>query len=97
MILRICDNGNEQIEPASPDRVAQVLAPNARIADGTEITVAEGERWLTAMAVGAAGTPTELLMSGADGEHATVSGIAARSEALQLFREFMASTGSLWT
>jgi hypothetical protein len=95
MILRICDHGNEQIEPASPERVEQVLAPDAPIADGTEITLAEGERWLTAMTVGAAGTPSELLMSGADGETATVSGIMARSEALQLFREFMATRGSL--
>jgi hypothetical protein len=95
MILRICDNGNEQVEPASPARVDQVFAPDAPIADGTEITVAEGDRWLTAMAVGAAGTATELLLSGADGETPTVSGIAARSEALRLFREFMASTGSL--
>ena len=95
MILRICENGNEQVEPASPQRVTQVFAPEAPIADGTEITVAVGERWLTAMAVGAAGCATELLMSGADGETATVSGIAARSEALRLFREFMASAGSL--
>ena len=95
MILRLCDNGNEQIEPASPERVEQVFAPDAPIAQGTEITVAEGERWLTAMAVGAAGTPTELLLSGAEGETATVSGIATRSEALRLFREFLASAGSL--
>ena len=95
MILRICDNGNEQVEPASPERVAQVFALQAPIADGTEITVAEGERWLTAMAVGAAGSETELLMSGADGETPTISGIAARSEALRLFREFMASARSL--
>ena len=95
MNLRNCDNGNEQIEPASPDRVTRVFAPDAAIADGTEITVAEGERWLTAMAVGAPGSATELLMSGADGETPTVSGIAARSEALRLFREFMASAGSL--
>jgi hypothetical protein len=95
MILRVCDNGNEQIEPASPERVEQVFAPDAPIAQGTEITVAEGERWLTAMAVGAAGSPAELLLSGAEGETATVSGIAARSEALRLFREFLASTGSL--
>lgn len=94
MILRICDNGNEQVEPASPERVTEVFAPDAPIADGTEITVAEGERWLTAMAVGAAGSPTELLMSGADGETATISGVAARPEALRLFREFMASIGS---
>jgi hypothetical protein len=95
MILRICENGNEQVEPASPERVAQVFAPEAPIADGTEITVAERERWLTAMAVGPAGSATELLMSGADGEMATVSGITARSEALRLFREFMASAGTL--
>jgi hypothetical protein len=95
MILRICDNGNEQVEPASAERVEQVFAPCAPIADGTEITVADGDRWLTAMVVGAAGSPTELLMSGADGESATVSGIAARSEVLRLFREFLASAGSL--
>ena len=95
MILRICDNGNEQLEPASPVRLDQVFAPDAPIADGTEITVAEGDRWLTAMAVGTAGTPGEMLLSGADGETATVSGTAARSEALRLFREFMASTRSL--
>jgi hypothetical protein len=91
MILRICDNGNEHLEPASPERVAQVLAPEAPIADGTEITVAEGERWLTALAVGNPGTRAELLMSGADGDTATVRGVAARPEALRLFREFMAA------
>jgi hypothetical protein len=95
MILRICDNGNEHIEPASAARVDEVLAPAAPIADGTEITLAEGERWLTAMVVGPPGTPAELLMSGADGDAATVSGIAARSEALRRFREFLASAGSL--
>lgn len=95
MILRICDNGNEQVGPALPERVDRVFAPDAPIAGGTEITVVEGDRWLTAMVVGAPGEPTELLLSGADGETPTVSGIAARSEALRRFREFMASTGSL--
>lgn len=95
MILRICDGGHERIEPASAERVAQVLAPGVPIADGTEITVAEGERWLTAMAVGSPGSAAELLMSGADGPTATVSGTAARPEALRLFREFMAARGSL--
>lgn len=95
MILRICDNGNEQVEPASPERVERTLAPDAVIADGTEITLAEGDRWLTAVAVGAPGSAAELLMSGADGEIATVSGTAARPEALRLFREFLAARGSL--
>jgi hypothetical protein len=95
MILRICDNGNEHVEPASPARMDEVFAPAAPIADGTEITVAHGERWLTAMVVGPPGTPAELLLSGADGEVATVTGMAARAEALRLFREFVASAGSL--
>jgi hypothetical protein len=95
MILRICDNGNEEIEPASPERVERVFAPESSIGEGTEITVVQGERWLTAMVVGAAGSATELLMSGADGQTSTVTGIAPRSEALRLFREFLSSAGSL--
>ncbi len=95
MILRICDNGQEQIEPASPERVEEVFAPGAPIADGTEITLAEGDCWLTAMVVGAPGSAGELLLSGADGETATVSGTAARTDALRHFREFMAARGSL--
>ena len=94
MILRICDGGHERIEPASAERVAEVLAPEAPIADGTEITLAEGERYLTAMAVGSPGSAAELLLSGADGPAATVSRTAARPEALQLFREFMAARSS---
>jgi hypothetical protein len=95
MILRICENGHERLEPASTERVARALAPESPMADGTEITLAEGERWLTALAVGAPGSPAELLMSGADGETATVSGTASRPEALRLFRAFMAGRGSL--
>jgi hypothetical protein len=89
MILRICHNGREQIVPASPERVEQLFAPEAPIADGTEITLAEGDRWLTALAVGAPGGPGEFLLSGAIGETATVSGQAGRSDALRRFREFL--------
>ena len=89
MILRICDNGREQIGPASPERVERVFAPEAPIADGTEITLAEGERWLTALAVGPPGGPAEFLLSGAIGEAATVSGQAGRSDTLRRFREFL--------
>ena len=94
MILRICDNGDERVEPASVDLVERLLAPEASLADGTEITVADGERWLTALVVGAPGSAAELLLSGADGEAATVSGPAARTDAIRLFREFMVPTGS---
>jgi hypothetical protein len=95
VILRICDNGHEQIVPASAGAVERVFAPDATLADGTEITVAEGERWLTAMVVGPPGSAAELLLSGAEGDAATVSGRVRRGDALRLFREFMAPRGSL--
>lgn len=94
MILRICDNGDERVEPASVELVERVLAPEASLADGTEITVADGERWLTALVVGAPGSRAELLLSGANGEAPTVSGPAARVDAIRLFREFMVASGS---
>lgn len=90
VILRICDNGREQIVPASADLVEQVFAPEAPIADGTEITVTEGDRWLAALAVGAQGSTGEFLLSGAAGDTATVSGQAGRQDALRRFREFLA-------
>ncbi len=89
MILRICDNGREQIAPASSELVERAFAPEAPIADGTEITLAEGDRWLAALAVGAPGGPAEFLLSGANGETATASGQAGRSDALRRFREFL--------
>lgn len=89
MILRVCDNGREQIVPASRELVEQVFAPDASIADGTEITLADGDRWLAALAVGPPGETGEFLLSGAVGETATVSGQAARSDALRQFREFL--------
>jgi hypothetical protein len=89
MILRVCDNGRERIEPASSELVEQVYAPEASIADGTEITLAEGDRWLAALAVGTPGGSAEFLMSGAIGEAAIASGQAARSDALRRFREFL--------
>lgn len=93
MIFRICDNGRERIEPASAELVEHVFAPESPLPDGIEITVADGERWLTAMVVGAPGSAAEFLLSGAEGEAPTVSGPAARPDALRLFREFMVPSG----
>jgi uncharacterized damage-inducible protein DinB len=88
-VLRICDNGREQVVPASAELVEQVFAPEAAIAEGTEITVAEGDQWLAALAVGAQGSPAEFLLSGAAGQTATASGRAGRSDALRHFRAFL--------
>jgi DinB family protein len=89
MVLRICDNGREQVVPASAELVEQVFAPEATIAEGTEITVAEGNQWLAALAVGAQGSAAEFLLSGAAGERATASGRAGRGDALRHFRDFL--------
>jgi hypothetical protein len=93
MRLRICDAGRERIAPASLDLVERTFAPGTPINDGTEITLSEGERWLAAIAVGAAGAADEFLVSGAAGEAEPVSARAARSEALRRFREFLLAGG----
>jgi hypothetical protein len=90
MILRICVDGREQVVPASDDLVERAFAPEASVADGTEITLAEGERWLAALAVGSPGGTDEFLLSGAVGETPTVSGQTDRAGALRRFREFLA-------
>jgi hypothetical protein len=89
MRLRICDAGRERFVPASLEVVEQAFAPSASLNDGTEITLAEGQRWLAAIVVGIAGSADEFLVSAAAGEDAPVSGRAARSEALRQFREFL--------
>jgi hypothetical protein len=89
MILRVCDNGRQRIVPASAELVEQVFAPEAPIAGGTEITLAAGDRWLAAVAVGAPGDAGEFLLSGAEGETPTAAGQAPRDVALRRFREFL--------
>jgi hypothetical protein len=89
MNLRICDAGRERIVPASLELVERTFAPDASINDGTEITLVEGERWLAAIAIGAAGAADEFLLSGAIGEAAPASSRVTRDEALRHFREFV--------
>jgi hypothetical protein len=91
MNLRICDSGREQILPASIELVERAFAPDATIRDGTEIALAEGERWIAAVAIGAPGGPGELLVTGADGNVPAPSGKVGREEALRRFREFMSA------
>jgi hypothetical protein len=91
MNFRVCDSGREHVMPASIELVEQAFAPDATIRDATEISLADGERWIAAVAVGASGGPGEFLVTGADGDLATPSGRMARGEALRRFREFMSA------
>lgn len=89
MKLRICHAGRERIVPASVDLVERTFAASSAINDGTEITLAEGDRWLVAIVIGAAGAADEFLLSGAAGEAAPISSRVTRTEALRHFREFV--------
>jgi hypothetical protein len=93
MNLRICDGERERVVPASVELVEQAFAPGVPIRPGTEISLADGDRWLavTALGAGETGTGSEaeefLLMSG-NGDGAALSGPVGRSEVLRRFREF---------
>jgi hypothetical protein len=89
MRLRICDGERERTAPASLDLVEEAftLLP---IGDGYEIAVADGERWIAAIAVqNRPAEEVEFLLSGVDGDATPPSGRVSRSEALKRFRDFI--------
>ena len=51
MKLRICDGEHESIVPASLEMVEQAFAADTSVRIGTEITLADGSRWLAALAL----------------------------------------------
>lgn len=94
MKLRICDGEHERIVPASIEMVEQVFAPAVTFRMGTEITLADGGRWLVALALEPPaprlGQESEqFLLSGGTGGTAVLSGRLGRSEVLRRFREFV--------
>jgi hypothetical protein len=88
MRLRICDGERERTSPASIELIEEAFAPATPIREGSEIALADGERWIAAVAVGQ-GTKEQFLLSGATGQSDPPSGRVARSEALRRFREFL--------
>jgi hypothetical protein len=82
-----------QWNPAGPPRLdrgggADLLA-RTHFSDGTEITLADGEHWITAFAMAGEGDPTEFFLSGKLGETWLISDRVGRSEALRQFRRFL--------
>jgi hypothetical protein len=98
MRLRICDGERERIAPPSIEMVEQAFAAGASLPRGTEITLTDGERWLTALSIGApdegadGGAEKFLLLAGT-GESATLVGPVGRSEVLRRFREHVQASG----
>lgn len=91
MKLRICDGERERFAPASIELVEEAFAQGVPMREGAEIALADGERWIAAIAVGrsATGSDAEFLLSGMTGGAEPPSGRVSRSEALSRFREFV--------
>ena len=95
MKLRICNGEFERIIPATPELVDEILAPGSAASPGTEITLAIGERWLTATVL----PVTELsvyLMSGGPGIGVVSLGSTPWQEARRQFQSFLALEASKW-
>jgi len=94
MKLRICDGEHESIVPASLEMVEQAFAAESSVRIGTEISVADGARWLAALALEPQATrageePLQFLLSGGTSGRAVVTGRLGRSDVLRRFRAFI--------
>jgi hypothetical protein len=89
MKLRICNGEFERIMPATRELVDEILAPGSAAGPGTEITLAAGDRWLSATVL----PLTDLavyLMSGGHGVGVIWLGATPWPDARQQFRAFLA-------
>jgi len=94
MKLRICDGEYESVLPASLETVEQAFAAIEPVRIGTEITLADGPRWLAALALEPPAPrpgeePLQFLLSGGTSGRAVVSGRLGRTEVLRRFRAFL--------
>jgi hypothetical protein len=93
MRLRICDGDHEHTVSASIEIMEQAFAPGAPLRLGTEITLSNGERWLTAIALGpvktAGGEIEQFLLSSASDRSSPRVGRVGRGELLDRFRKFL--------
>ena len=97
MKLRICDGDHDFVVPASLETVEQAFAAGVAVRIGTEITLADGPRWLAALALEppaprAGEEPLQFLLSGGTSGRAVVTGRLGRSEVLRRCRAFIEET-----
>jgi hypothetical protein len=97
MKLRICDGEHESIVPASLETVEQAFSAATAVPVGTEIALADGARWLAALALEPPAPrpgeePLQFLLSGGTSGRAVVSGRLGRTEVLRRFRAFIEET-----
>lgn len=97
MKLRICDGEHDSIVPASLEMVELAFSAGTSVRIGTEITLADGARWLAALALEPPAPrpgeePLQFLLSGGTSGRAVVTGRLGRSEVLRRFRAFIQET-----
>ena len=90
MRLRICDGEFQRILPASRELLEEAFGPTSAAAPGTEITLADGDRWLSATVL-ALTEGAVYLMAGRAGLGVIVMGRTPWDDARQQFREFFAA------
>jgi hypothetical protein len=96
MKLRICDGERERVWPASVELVDQAFTPGVPIRPGTEISLADGDGWLVAVALDAQDSSTsggteQFLLTSTDGDGTALSGPVDKGEMLRRFRDFVIS------
>jgi len=89
MRLRICDGEFERILPASRELLEEAFGPTSAAAPGTEITLTDGELWLSATVL-ALTESAVYMMSGGRGMGVIVMGRTRWDSARRQFRDFLA-------
>jgi hypothetical protein len=88
MRLRICDGEIERVVPATREVVEEAFAPSTAAAPGTEITLIDGELWLSATVL-ALTEAAVYMMSGGRGMGVIVMGRTRWDSARRQFRDFL--------
>jgi hypothetical protein len=88
MRLRICDGESERVVPATRELVEEAFSPTTAT-PGTEITLTDGELWLSATVL-ALTEAAVYMMSGGRGMGVIVMGRTRWDSARRQFRDFLA-------
>ena len=89
MRLRICDGEFERILPATHERLDEAFGPAMAATPGTEITLSDGDIWLSATVL-ALTEAAVYMMSGGRGMGVIVMGRTNWETARRQFRDFLA-------
>jgi hypothetical protein len=93
MRLRICDGEVERVVPATRELVEEAFSPATAAAPGTEITLTDGDLWLSATVL-AETEAAAYMMSGGRGMGVIVMGRTRWDSARRQFSDFLARSSA---